>query len=134
LHSSFQKSEETDQFHFSSSSFQSQTSDYFENRCIKLCKRWNTVSVWWWECTSLDDLLQQKHDFRWNQLSYLWQEIADHYSLFQTLITWAEMYWITYSDIHWSSSFEDLHEKQTAESITSQLSEHSIKVQFSNHL
>jgi len=134
LHSSFQKFEETDQFHFSSLSFWFQTSDYFENQCIELCKRWNTVSVWWWECTSLDDFLQQKHDSHWNQLSYLWQEIADHYSLFQTLTTWAEMYWITHSDIHQSLSFKDLHEKQTTESTSSQLSEHSIEVQFSNHL
>ncbi len=44
------------------------------------------------------------------------------------------MYWIIHSDIHWSSSSEDLHEKQTAESTLSQLSEHSIEVQFSNHL
>ncbi len=49
-------------------------------------------------------------------------------------MTWAEMYWITHSDIHWSSSSEDLHEKWTAELTSSQLSEHSIKVQFSDHL
>ncbi len=49
-------------------------------------------------------------------------------------MTWAEMYWITYSDIHQSSSSENLHEKQITESTSSQLSEHSIEVQFSDHL
>ena len=107
---------------------------YSEDWCFKLCKRWNTISVWWWESSSFDNLLQQKHNSRWNQLSYLWQEIASHYLMFQTLMTWAEMHWTTYSDVHWLSDFKDLHEKQTVESMTSQLSEHFIKVQLSNHL
>ncbi len=46
----------------------------------------------------------------------------------------AEMHWITHSDVHWSSDFEDLHEKQIVESTTSQLSEHSIEIQLSDHL
>ncbi len=49
-------------------------------------------------------------------------------------MTQAEMYWITHSDIHWSSSSEDFHEKQTAELMSSQLSEHSIEVQFLDSL
>ncbi len=111
LHSSFQEFEETDQFNFSSSSFWLQTSDYSENQCIKLCKRWNTVSVQQWECTSFDDLLQQKHGFCWDQLSHLWQETADYYSMFWTLIYWAEMHWTIHIDIHQSLSSENLHEK-----------------------
>ncbi len=107
---------------------------YSENQCFKLCKRWNTISVWWWESSSFDDLLQQKYDSRWNQLSHLWQEIASHYSMLRTLMTWAEMHWTTHSDVHQSSDFENFHEKQTVESTTSQLSEHSIKVQLSDHL
>ncbi len=51
-----------------------------------------------------------------------------------TLMTWIEMHWITHSDVHQSSDFEDFYEKQTVESMTSQLSEHSIEVQISNHL
>ena len=107
---------------------------YSEDQCFKLCKRWNTISVQWWKSFSFDDLLQQKHNSRWNQLSHLWQEITNHYSILQTLTTWAEMHWTTHSDVHWSSDFEDFHEKQTVESMISQLSERSIKVQLSDHL
>ncbi len=53
--------------------------------------------------------------------------------MFQTLMTWAEMHWITHSDVHQSSDFEDLHEKQTVKLMINQLSEHSIEVQFSDH-
>ncbi len=48
--------------------------------------------------------------------------------MFQTLKTWAWMHWITHSDIHQSSDFEDLHEKQTVNLTSSQLSRHSIWV------
>ncbi len=82
-----------------------------EDQCFKLCKRWNTISVWWRENSSFNDFLQQKHDFRWNQLSHLWQEMTSHYSMLWTLMTQAEMHWITHSDVHWSSNFKDLYEK-----------------------
>ncbi len=51
-----------------------------------------------------------------------------------TLMTQAEMHWITHSDVHQSLNFKDLHEKQTVELMISQLSEHSIEVQLSDHL
>ena len=119
---------ETSQLDLSTSSLWSQMISYSEDQRFELCKRWNTISVQWWESSSFNDLLQQKHDFRWNQLSHLWQEITSHYSMFQTLMTQAEMHWTIHSDVHQSSNFEDLHEKQTVESMTSQLFEHSIEV------
>ena len=68
------------------------------------------------------------------QLSHLWQETADHYSMFQTLKIWAWMHQVTHSDIHQSSDFEDFHEKQIVNLISSQLSKHFIKVQLSDHI
>ena len=62
------------------------------------------------------------------QLSHLWQEIASYHSMLQTLMIWTRRYWAIYSDVYWSSDFEDLYEKQTADSMTSELSEYSIKV------
>ncbi len=62
------------------------------------------------------------------QLLHLWQETVDHYSMFQTLKTWAWMHRATHSDVHWSSDFENLHEKQTVNLTLSQLSKHSIWV------
>ena len=128
LCSSLWQSKKTSQLDLSTSSLQSQTTSYSEDQHFELCKRWNIISVQWWESSSFDDLLQQKHDFRWDQLSHLWQEIASHYSMFWTIMIRAEMHWTTHSNVHQSSDFEDLHEKQTVESMISQLSEHSIKV------
>ncbi len=54
---SFWQSKEADQLDLSSASFWCQTSSYFENRCIQLCKRRHTISVWWRKCASLDSLL-----------------------------------------------------------------------------
>ncbi len=45
-----------------------------------------------------------------------------------TLMTWTIKYWVIYSDVYWSSDFEDLYEKQTADLMISKLSEYSIKV------
>ncbi len=111
LCSSLWQSKETSQLNLSTSLLWSQTTSYSEDRCFKLCKRWNTISVWWWESSSFDDFLQQKHDSRWNQLSHLWQEIASYYSMLWTLMTWAEMHWTTHSDVHRSSDFKDFYEK-----------------------
>ncbi len=85
--------------------------DYSRNQCIWLRQRWNSITVWWWESSSLDNFLQQEHDSRWMQLSHLWQETADYYLMFQTLKTWAWMHQVTHSDVHQSSDFEDFHEK-----------------------
>ena len=62
------------------------------------------------------------------QLSHLWQEIANYHSMLWTLMTWTRRYWAIYSDVYWSSDFEDLYEKQTADSMISELSEYSIEV------
>ncbi len=48
--------------------------------------------------------------------------------MLQTLTTWTRKYWAIYSDVYWSSDFEDLYEKQTADSMTSELPEYSIEV------
>ncbi len=45
-----------------------------------------------------------------------------------TLMTWTRRYWVIYSDVYWSSNFEDLYEKQTVDSMTSKISEYSIEV------
>jgi len=113
------QSKETSQLDLSTSSLWSQTTSYSEDQCFELCKRWNTISVQWQESSSFNNLLQQKYDSRWNQLSYLWQEIASHYSMLRTLMIRTEMHWTTHSDVHQSSSFEDLHEKQTVKLTTS---------------
>ncbi len=62
------------------------------------------------------------------QLSHLWQEIASYHSMLWTLMTRTKRYWAIYSDVYWSSDFENLYEKQTADLITSKLSEYSIEV------
>ena len=62
------------------------------------------------------------------QLSHLWQEIANCHLMLQTLMTWTRKYWAIYSNVYWSSDFENLYEKQTADLTTSELSEYSIKV------
>ncbi len=48
--------------------------------------------------------------------------------MFRTLMIQTRKYWAIYSDVYWSSDFEDLYEKQTADSTTSKLSEYSIEV------
>ncbi len=48
--------------------------------------------------------------------------------MLQTLIIRTRRYWAIYSDVYWSSDFEDVYEKQTADSMTSKLSEYSIEV------
>ena len=60
------------------------------------------------------------------QLSHLWQETADYYSMFWTLKIRAWMHWVIHSDVHQSSDFKDFHEKQTVNLTSSQLSKHSI--------
>ncbi len=102
--------------------------DYSENQCIWLRQRWNTITVWWWEYSSLSSILQQEHDLRWMQLSHLWQEITSHYSMFWTLKIWARMHRAAHSDVHWSSDFENFYEKQTVNLTSSQLFKHSIQV------
>ncbi len=62
------------------------------------------------------------------QLSHLWQEIANYHSMLWTLMIQTRKYWAIYSDVYWSSDFEDLYEKQTADSMISELSEYSIEV------
>ncbi len=95
------------------------TTDYSENWCLWLRQRWNTISVQWWECSSLSSFLQQEHDSHWMQLSYLWQEIASYYLMLWTLKTQARMHEAAHSDVHQSSDFENLHEKQTVNSTLS---------------
>ena len=48
--------------------------------------------------------------------------------MLQTLMTWTRKHWVIYSDVYWSSDFEDFYEKQTADSMTSELSEYFIEV------
>ncbi len=48
--------------------------------------------------------------------------------MLQTLMTQTRRHWAIYSDVYWSSDFEDLYEKQTADLTTSELSEYSIEV------
>ncbi len=48
--------------------------------------------------------------------------------MLQTLMIWTKRYWVIYSDVYWSSDFEDLYEKQTADSMISKLPEYFIKV------
>ncbi len=48
--------------------------------------------------------------------------------MLRTLMTWTRRHWAIYSDVYWSSDFEDLYEKQTADSTISELSEYSIEV------
>ncbi len=126
--SSFWWSKETSQLNLSSTTFRFKTTDYSRNQCIWLRQRWNSITVQWWESSSLNSFLQQEHDSHWMQLSHLWQETVDHYSMFRTLKTRAWMHQVTHSDVHRSSDFEDFHEKQVVNSMSSQLSRHSIWV------
>ncbi len=80
--------------------------NYSEYQCIWLHQRWNTITVWWWKCSSLSSILQQEHDSCWMQLSHLWQEIASHYSMLWTLKTQARMH------IDWSCQVEYLSSSQ----------------------
>ena len=45
-----------------------------------------------------------------------------------TLMTQIRRYWAIYSNVYWSSDFEDFYEKQIADLMTSKLSEYSIEV------
>ncbi len=53
------------------------------------------------------------------QLQDLWQRTSDHYSLFETLMSWIEMYEYFNQDLHQSSEFEVLHDHQRTDSMTS---------------
>ncbi len=48
--------------------------------------------------------------------------------MLQTLTIQTRRHWAIYSDVYWSSDFEDLYEKQTADLMTSKLPEYSIEV------
>ncbi len=48
--------------------------------------------------------------------------------MLRTLMTWTRRYWAIYSDVYWSSDFEDLYEKQIADLMISKLSEYFIEV------